>query len=107
MANYRIINDPINNLKKIIRYDEQDIDSVYTQASKRKFGIEGDYIETFIYDLSNNLILSIKDNQNIIRKFDNPDINYTDDIIIQPEDDLILNGLPSGKYNLIYNLLFV
>lgn len=101
MYNFRTILDPLNNLKKIIRYDEQDMNSVYSQSSRRKFGIEGDYVETFIYDLSNNLLSKIRDNQNIIRKFDNPDINYTDDIIIQPEEDL--NGFPAGKYNLIYN----
>ncbi len=103
MTGYRIITDPINNVKKIVRYDEQDINSVYSQTSRRKFGLQGDYVETFIYNVSNNLLVSVLDNQNIIRKFDNPDVNYTDDIIIQPEDDLIINGLPSGKYKLIYN----
>ena len=103
MTEYRIVEDTVNNVKKLVRYDEQDTRSVYSQSSKRKFGVEGDYIETYIYDLGNNVLSFIANNQNIIKKFDSPDVNYTDDIIIQPKDDLIINGLPSGKYNLIYN----
>ena len=103
MTEYRIVEDTVNNVKKLVRYDEQDTRSIYSQSSKRKFGVEGDYIETYIYDLGNNILSFIDNNQNIIKKFDNPDINYTDDVIIQPKDDLIINGLPSGKYNLIYN----
>ena len=74
MTEYRIVEDTINNVKKLVRYDEQDTRSVYSQSSKRKFGVEGDYIETYIYDLGNNILSFIDNNQNIIKKFDNPDI---------------------------------
>jgi hypothetical protein len=100
MANNIKIIGNVNNTSRISRIGDEDLNLLSPEIKNQYFGFKDDYIESFIYDTSNNLLVS---NYNY-KSFKLPanyglDVNNTLPIIeIDPIQDLQNLGYISGEF---------
>ena len=84
-------------------YNIKDLELVNSNTISRNFGEGDDYIEYFIYDLNNNLLISNYNLTNFSIK--NSDVlNNTGNILVlDPEQDAKNEGYDRGSVNITYN----
>jgi len=79
-------------------YSPQDVTLIQETITYPEFNSSTDYIEYFVYDLNNNILLDIVDGYS----------NYSiigSNLSIDPIDDLKSVGYEQGKFNVLYNIL--
>lgn len=81
---------------------------VNTINQTRNFGVPGDFVSMFVYDIGGKLLYSIIDfkNYRIPGGFQTtPDQSYTQELEFSPDIDLQNLGLSYGNYQVRYNIL--
>ena len=84
-------------------YNDKDISLINYNVISRNFGNGDDYIEYFIYDLNNNLLVS---NYNVSTySIKNADVvlGESNTLVLNPDQDVINEGYDRGAVNITYN----
>jgi len=105
MNNIKIIGNVINT-QRISRFNPKDNNLLISNDIIKKFGINGDYIELFLYDSNNNL-LDINYNYKGFKLPSNSFLNSDSTfpiIEINPIQDIQDLGYNNGSFKVKYNL---
>lgn len=79
-------------------YSSSDVALINAQSIQTSFDPKTDYIEYFIYDLSNNIIYNDIDGFPYYKLIDNQ-------VSLDPVLDVTISGYTEGSYNTVYNFL--
>ena len=102
--NIKIIGN-VNNINRVSRIDNEDLNLLSPKVKNQYFGFENDYIELFIYDTSNNLLVS-NYNYKSFKLPSNSGLsteNTLPVIEIDPIQDLQNLGYVSGEFSTQYH----
>ena len=79
-------------------YSIEDTSLINSNIIDTKFNPNTDYLEYFIYNLNNDLLYVNNLSFNNYKLIDNQ-------LVLTPENDLVLNSFTEGQYNTLYNIL--
>ena len=102
--NIKIIGN-VNNINRVSRIDNEDLNLLSPKVKNQYFGFKNDYIELFIYDTSNNLLVS-NYNYKSFKLPSNSGLsteNTLPIIEIDPIQDLQNLGYVSGEFSTQYH----
>ena len=83
-------------------YSFNDLNLISNSSATSTFIPSTDYIEYFVYGLDGTLLYPV--GQEILTSYTNYSLE-DNDLVLNPENDLINNGFSSGVYNTFYNFL--
>lgn len=88
-----------------INYDSKDAELLGGNLILRQFGLENDYIEQILFDVNGNRLSTNYDYTSQKLNRITPSSSTTDELIIDPKQDLFDLGYTSGEFKLLYNFL--
>ena len=84
-------------------YSNKDNSLINYNIISRNFGEGDDYIESFIYDLNNNLLLANYNVRNYTIKNADVVLDQGNTLILNPDQDVFNEGFDRGAVNITYN----
>lgn len=85
------------------KYDSKDVELLGGNLILRQFGLENDYIEQILFDVNGNRLSTNYDYSNQKLTQITPSSTTTDELLIDPKQDLFDLGYTSGEFKLLYN----